>query len=85
MRILGMLLLGAGLLMPGLGCSLQHTAGPCDCDPPPVGSLLIAPSPAHPSLGVYGSMVHTPLGVDQGNPPRVEPLSIMPKVVTPMP
>ena len=73
MRILGTFLLGAGLLVPGLGCSrtMQHTAGICDCDPPPVQSLLVTPSAGHPSLGVYGGVAHTPLVADQGNLPRV--------------
>jgi hypothetical protein len=33
---------GAGLLAVGLGCSktCQHTAGVCDCCPPPVESVL---------------------------------------------
>ena len=97
MRILGTILLGAGLLVPGLGCSrtMQHTAGICDCDPPPVESLLVAPSAGHPSLGVYGSVAHTPVFADQGNLPRaieivpanprgVEIVPVMPKVETPM-
>ena len=96
MRILGTILLGAGLLVPGLGCSrtLQHTAGICDCDPPPVQSLLVCPSAGHPSLGVYGSVAHTPVA-DQGYLPRggeivpvmpkgVEAVPVMPKVETPI-
>ena len=84
MRILGTFLLGAGLLVPGLGCSrtLQHTAGVCDCDPPPVHSLLVAPSAAHPSLGVYGSVADTPVVADQGNLPKVvETLPVTPKSI----
>ena len=82
MRILGMLLLGAGLLLPGLGCchTVQVTTGVCDCDPPPVQSLLASPTPAHPSLGVYGSIAHAPVPVEQGTLPKAEFVPVMPKV-----
>ena len=82
MRILGMLLLGAGLLVPGLGCScaFQHTAGVCDCYPPPVESLLVAPSPGHASLGEYGSLITGP-ATDHGIPAGVEPVPVMPKMM----
>ncbi len=83
MRILGMLLLGAGLLVPGLGCNClcQHIAGVCDCYPPPVETLLVAPSPAHSSLGVYGSLTTTPVLVGQPVPAGIEPVPAMPKMV----
>lgn len=30
------------------GCkNLQHTSGACDCNPPPVESLLTGPCPSH--------------------------------------
>ena len=97
MRILGTILLGAGLLLPGLGCSrtLQHTAGICDCDPPPVRSLLVGPNAGHSSLGVYASVAHAPVVAEQGNLPRgveivpvmpkgIETVPVMPKIETPM-
>ena len=83
MRILGMLLLGAGLLVPGLGCdcAIQHTAGVCDCYPPPVETLLVAPSPAHASLGVYGTATTSPTVADHGVPAGGEPVPGMQKMM----
>ena len=80
MRNLGMFLLGAGLLVPGLGCSrtLQVTTGVCDCNPPPVQSLLVPPSTAHPSLGVYGTVAHGSVVSDPGNLPRVSSVPVGP-------
>jgi hypothetical protein len=42
MRRTMILLLTAGVFGVGAGCcrTLQHTAGVCDCDPPPVESVL---------------------------------------------
>jgi hypothetical protein len=42
MRRAWILLMSVGLVAGGLGCSktCQHTAGVCDCDPPPVESIL---------------------------------------------
>jgi hypothetical protein len=42
MRRTLMLLFVAGVFGLGAGCcrTLQHTAGVCDCDPPPVESVL---------------------------------------------
>ncbi len=42
MRRTLILLLTAGVFGLGAGCcrTLQHTAGVCDCDPPPVESVL---------------------------------------------
>ena len=77
MRILGTFLLGAGLLVPGLGCSrtLQMTTGVCDCDPPPVRSLLACTTNGHSSLGVYGTVAHAPGVVGNGSLPRsIDPL-----------
>jgi hypothetical protein len=47
MRRLWMLYLTLGLVATQ-GChkTLQHTCGVCDCYPPPVGSLLVAPCPS---------------------------------------
>jgi hypothetical protein len=56
------LLLCSGLLAASLGCSrtIQHTGGKCDCDPPPVESVLHpysgpgAPPPA--AVGPYSAV-----------------------------
>ena len=47
MRLLRALLLGAGLVLTTLGCSrtMKWTQGVCDCNPPPVETLL---QPYHP-------------------------------------
>lgn len=81
--------LTAGLFAAGLGCSktCQHTAGVCDCCPPPVESVLTpyanmaAPPPpvpafvpAHPIMQPTAAIVQpTAEPVPPGTPPRAEP------------
>jgi hypothetical protein len=69
MRRAWVLLLSTGLFAAGLGCSrtVQHTGGVCDCDPPPVESVL------HPYAGPGG------LGPVQAAP--VATATVLPKVV----
>src|SRR5262245_11772875 len=47
------LLLTCGLAMSAAGCkTIQYTAGVCDCDPPPVHSVLQSPYTPIQQLGV---------------------------------
>jgi hypothetical protein len=67
MRHAWFLFAGVGLLTALAGCHpCQHTAGVCDCDPPPVGALVYGtyapPAPAHAgpvyaTPGVPGTVV----------------------------
>jgi hypothetical protein len=54
-----LLMVSTGLMVAGLGCSrtLQHTSGVCDCDPPPVESVLhpYASPAAPPPAPIYPS------------------------------
>jgi hypothetical protein len=62
MRTAGILVLGLGLATSGLGCYIcQHTAGVCDCDPPPVHYVLLPPPRPAPMGGhIYPvSAAHT--------------------------
>jgi hypothetical protein len=86
MRRLWMLYLTLGLVATQ-GChkTMQHTAGVCDCYPPPVESLLVAPCPSggHDGHGPYARAPHAgPLGrngdvappdggILKGTPPKV--------------
>ncbi len=54
MRSVGIFFLGLGLAASGLGCYLcQHTAGVCDCDPPPVHYVLLPPPRPAPVGGMH--------------------------------
>jgi hypothetical protein len=88
MRPAGILVLGVGVLATALGCCrhLQYTAGVCDCDPPPVESVLVpytgraqvqpaAVAPAKEPLST------PPKVIDPGKPPKVIDPGKPPKVV----
>ena len=52
MRAARIMVLGLGLAALGLGCyTCQHTAGVCDCDPPPVQYVLLPPPRPAPHGG----------------------------------
>jgi hypothetical protein len=82
MRPAGILILGVGVVAAAMGCShCQYTAGVCDCDPPPVESVLVpytGRAQSQPSYTAPGN------GVPQApTPPKViEPLK-PPKVIDP--
>lgn len=74
MRRLWMLYLTLGLVATQ-GChkTLQHTCGVCDCYPPPVGSLLVAPCPSSshdavtPVHGPYAPAPYAAMPAVSGN------------------
>jgi hypothetical protein len=86
MRRALVLMLSAGLLAAGMGCSkaCQHTAGVCDCNPPPVDSVLhpytgLTPAPVPVANGaVANGAVAAPVA-----PVTPAPPTAMPKVVEP--
>ena len=76
MRRTLILMLTAGVVGMGLGCcrTLQHTAGVCDCNPPPVNSVVtpyegIAPAAAHEPP----TIVAVPAPMPQGPVPEPIP------------
>jgi hypothetical protein len=77
MRRLGMLYLVLGLVATQ-GChkTLQHTGGVCDCYPPPVESLLVAPCPSD-AASSYAPAPHVALPARNaalpGGPAKVLP------------
>ncbi len=65
MRTACIIIVGLGLTASGLGCYLcQHTAGVCDCDPPPVHYVLLPP----PAPAPIGGMSY-PIGAPAPLPP----------------
>jgi hypothetical protein len=88
MRAATLFVLGLALAASALGCyPCQHTAGVCDCDPPPVHYVLQPPPrPAYGSIGLYpGIPAYTPPAPAGGVPVTVTPEAVpaMPKAVDP--
>jgi hypothetical protein len=90
MRRLSLTLLVPGLLTAVLGCyHFQHTAGVCDCDPPPTWSTLYNyPGHTRPAVPGMGSLpphppTQGPLGPPASIPPA--PLVVPAPTVVPAP
>jgi len=88
MRRLWILFLGVGLLSTALGCvkTLQYTAGICDCNPPPVETVLAQPCPQyHPIVNPYTQFAPPPY-VPVSNPgavPAVQAAPAQPQMIVP--
>jgi hypothetical protein len=92
MRTAWIFVLGLGLTASALGCyTCQHTAGVCDCDPPPVYSVLQPPPrPTYGSgIGAYPAIprvappvVASPAPMPTNAPPA-EAVPVMPHAADP--
>jgi len=70
MRRVALMLAGLCLLGSVVGCkTLQHTAGVCDCYPPPVGELLKLPAGTYCSGHVTPSPTAGPATAPIGHTP----------------
>jgi hypothetical protein len=79
--------LGLGLAASAVGCyTCQHTAGVCDCDPPPVAYVLQPPPrPAYATVAVAPVATTRILPAVPGSPgtplPGGEPLQTKPRPI----
>jgi hypothetical protein len=76
MRRTLLLLLTAGVVGMSVGCcrTLQHTAGVCDCNPPPVDSVLRPYEGISPVAAHEPTIVAVPAPMPQGPVPVPEPI-----------
>ena len=87
MRAAFVFVLGLGLVASAVGCAIcQHTAGVCDCDPPPVQYVLQPPPRPVPLGGMIqvGGPVAPPV-VNGVAAPILGPNAPVPEPVPPMP